>query len=209
MDKGTIETNQSTKRGWLFDLLMDIGHAEAELTHQDENIVNDYHDMKESTGTEEDVNRVVDDLSTRHEVEKLIYESRAKDLDMAFDVIEGSNRHWFCDVKHAAARFVLGAETYHASGFDPRLEETLVLKGRILALVCSKAFNMEVMDCMRCLNDALNAKMGFDQKDLMIATIAPDSGVMVSREAPEQLELPFDDRLETDPKLVPKNLHKL
>lgn len=195
-----MEVNQSTKRGWLFDLLMDIGHAEAELTHQDENIANDYHDMKESTGTEEDINRVVDDLSTRHEVEKLIYESRAKDLDMAFDVIEGSNRHWFCDVKHAAARFVMGAETYHASGFDPRLEETLVLKGRILALVCSKAFNMEVMDCMRCLNDALNAKMGFDQKDLMIATIAPDSGVMVSREAPEQLELPFD---------VPKNRPKL
>lgn len=203
-----MEVNQSTKRGWLFDLLMDIGHAEAELTHQDENIANDYHDMQENTGDEEDVNRIVDDLSTRHEVEKLIYESRAKDLDMAFDVIEGSNRHWFCDVKHAAARFVMGAETYHASGFDPRLEETLVLKGRILALVCSKAFNMEVMDCMRCLNDALNAKMGFDQKDLMIATIASDSDVMVSK-APEQLELPFDDRLETDPKLVPKNLHKL
>lgn len=203
-----MEANQSTKRGWLFDLLMDIGHAEAELTHQDENIANDYHDMQENTGDEEDVNRIVDDLSTRHEVEKLIYESRAKDLDTAFEVIEGANRHWLCDVKHAAARFVMGAETYHASGFDPRLEETLVLKGRILALVCSRAFNMEVMDCMRCLNDALNAKMGFDQKDLMIATIASDSDVMVSK-APEQLELPFDDRLETDPKLVPKNLHKL
>lgn len=191
MDKGTIETNQSTKRGWLFDLLMDIGHAEAELTHQDENIGNDYHDMNESAGTEEEVNRIVDDLSTRHEVEKLIYESRAKDLDTAFEIIEGANRHWLCDVKHAAVRFVIGAEVYHASGFDPRLEETLVLKGRILALVCSKAFNMEVMDCMRCLNDALNAKMGFDQKELLITTIPTGSGVTTSKSL-EQLELPFD-----------------
>lgn len=169
-----IELNKSTKRGWLFDLLMDIGHAEAELTHQDENIGNDNHDMQEMGGNEKEVERLVDDLSTRHEVEELIYESRAKDLDFVFDTIENTDRHWLCDVKHAAARFVMGAETYHASGFDPRLEETLVLKGRILAIVCSKAFNMNVMDCMRCLNDALNAKLGFDQKDILIEPVVPE-----------------------------------
>lgn len=169
-----IEVNQSTKRGWLFDLLMDIGHAEAELTHQDESIGNDNHDMQEMAENEKEVERLVDDLSTRHEVEELIYESRAKDLDFVFDIIENTDRHWLCDVKHAAARFVMGAETYHASGFNPRLEETLVLKGRILAIVCSKAFNMNVMDCMRCLNDALNAKLGFDQKDILIEPVAPE-----------------------------------
>lgn len=169
-----IELNKSTKRGWLFDLLMDIGHAEAEMTHQDENIGNDNHDMQEMSGNEKEVERLIDDLSTRHEVEELIYESRAKDLDFVFDIIENTDRHWLCDVKHAAARFVMGAETYHASGFNPRLEETLVLKGRILAIVCSKAFNMNVMDCMRCLNDALNAKLGFDQKDILIGPVTPE-----------------------------------
>lgn len=169
-----VELNKSTKRGWLFDLLMDIGHAEAELTHQDENIGNDNHDMQEVAGDQKEVERLVDDLSTRHEVEELIYESRTKDLDFVFDTIENTDRHWLCDVKHAAARFVIGAEVYHASGFNPQLEETLVLKGRILALVCSKAFNMNVMDCMRCLNDALNAKLGFDQKDILIDPIVPE-----------------------------------
>lgn len=165
-----IEANQQTKRGWLFDLLMDIGHAEAELTHQDENICNNDHDMNEMGGDVNEVERLVDDLATRHEVEKLIYQSRAEDLDFAFESIEGSDRHWFCDVKHAAARFVIGAETYHASGFDPQLERTMILKGRILAIVCSKAFNMDVMDCMRCLNDALNAKLGFDQGESEVAS---------------------------------------
>lgn len=167
------QNNEATKRGWIFDLLMDIGHAEAKLTHQDENVCNDYHDMKENSGDVKEVERLVDDLSARHEVLELTYQSRAKDLDFLFDCIPSSDRHWLCDVKHDAARFVMGAETYHASGFNPALEETLVLKGRILALTCSKAFNMDVMDCLRCLNDALNAKMGFDQKDVIIAKAKP------------------------------------
>ena len=129
--------------------------------------------MEENSGDVKEVERLVDDLSARHEVLELTYQSRAKDLDFLFDCIPNSDRHWLCDVKHDAARFVMGAETYHASGFNPALEETLVLKGRILALTCSKAFNMDVMDCLRCLNDALNAKMGFDQKETIVSEIQP------------------------------------
>lgn len=197
-----MEENEATKRGWIFDLLMDIGHAEAKLTHQDENICNDYHDMKENAGDEKEVERLIDDLSARHEVEELVYKSRAADLDFLFDVIPNSNRHWLCDVKHDAARFVIGAETYHASGFDPRLEETLVMKGRILALTCSKAFGFEVMDCLRCLNDALNAKLDFDQRPLRYEVL--------KEEKPEENPAGgYIERLETNPKEVPKNLHKL
>lgn len=196
-----IEVNKSTKRGWLFDLLMDIGHAEAQLTHQDENIVNNHHDMGENSGDQEQIETLIDDLSTRHEVEELVYQSRAKDLDTAFNIIEGADRHWFCDVKHAAARFVIGAEVYHASGFDPRLEETLVLKGRILALVCSKAFNMNVVDCMRCLNDALNAKLGFDQQDGdMTAIKIEEPKTTDTTEDPALSDIDFDEAIGGGPK---------
>lgn len=184
-----IEVNQSTKRGWIFDELMKIGHLEAKLTHQDENICNLYHDMDENSGDKEEIERLVEDLSARHEVERLTYGNRAMSLDHLFSSVPNSNRHWFCDVKHDAAAFVLAAETYHASGFDPDLERSLVYCGKTLAISCSKAFNMEVMDCLRCVNDALNAQLGFDQNEIAteVIAVAPEP---TSEPGPEQPQKP-------------------
>ena len=181
--------NNKNKRGWFFDQLMMIGHAEAALCHGDENICNDYHDIQENDGELDTINRLGDDLAARTEIMKIDYENRVDMLNQLFDEMPGSNRHYYCDVKHRCADFVIAAEVYHARGFTPEAERVLVRCGRSLAMTCSMAFGFEVMDCLRCLSEAANVAVG-DEPTVVPQDNMGDQTLM----EPEQPQLSYNGR---------------
>ena len=166
-----------TKRGWIFDEILKVGQLEAAMEHNDEEICNLYHEMNDNGGDLKEVERITDELSKNHELIALDYENRVNCLNDIFDAVEGSNRHYYCQVKHRATVIVKAAENYHARKCRPEAEDSLVKAGKSLALTCSLAFGFEPMDCLRCLSDSLSTKIGeFDD----VATI------MTLDESPEK-----------------------
>lgn len=152
--------NEISKRGWLLDQLMLIGHYEAELTHDDEQIVNIHHDLENSSGDLQEVGRLTDELNFRENLTNLHYEGRAKaeeDVFNAFPGLDIDKKKW-CDCKHSCAIYILACETYHARDLDPVAKENMIIAGKALTMLVSRTFGFEPMDCMRCLNDAMVTK---------------------------------------------------
>ena len=149
---------EEKKRGWIFDQLMLVGQIEAGLCHNDEEICNLYSDMDNFAEDPDKIQSIANELNANGEIIKSDYLARVDALNQVFDAVEGSDRHYYCQVKHRATAFVLAAENYHARGCDAGAERNLVAAGKSLAETCSLAFGFEPMQCLRCLDEALKSK---------------------------------------------------
>lgn len=158
MNQEETSTPSNKKRGWIFDQLMLVGQIEAGMCHNDEEICNLYSDMDASAEEPEKIQGIADKLNANIELLKNDYLDRVNALNQVFDAVEGSDRHYYCQVKHRSTRFVLAAENYHARGCTPEAEANLVEAGKALALTCSLAFGFEPMACLRCLDEAIKGK---------------------------------------------------
>lgn len=152
--------NQTVNRGWLLDQIMLIGHYEASLTHDDEQFCNIDNEMEENSGELSVIEKIGDELHFRTELARMHYQARVEAESDIFTAYPDVDRKKWCDVKHAAAEFTLAAEIYHARNFDAMAHKNLVLAGKALAYLISHTFGFEPMNCLRCFNDALAAKMG-------------------------------------------------
>lgn len=149
------QSQEVKKRGYLFDAILEIGQIEAGMEHGDEQVGNLWHDMEQNSGDPEKLQRMADELQTNRELMAIDYEDRVGLQNFVFDNIPDSNKHYWCRVKHAAFCFAKAAENYHASRLDPQMEQHLVRACKRLALACSLAFGMDMMDCLRCVSDSL------------------------------------------------------
>ena len=146
---------QDQKRGWIFDELMKIGQLEAAMGHTDENVCNIYSDMEQYGDDIEFITKKGDELASNNEIMQLDYDNRVECLNAVFDAVDGSDRHYYCAIKHRSTAFVIAAENWHARHGDPQAEQSLIKAGKSLALTCSLAFGFEPMSCLRCLDEAL------------------------------------------------------
>lgn len=157
LDEPNEEVVTPQKRGWIFDEIVKVGQLEAAMGHNDEQICNLYSDM-DNLEKPEDAQKIADELNTNYEITRLDYGNRVDSLNGVFDAVPGSDRHYYCQVKHRATAYVIAGENFHARGCTPEAERSLVLAGKSLALTCSLAFGFEPMECLRCLDEALRSK---------------------------------------------------
>lgn len=148
----------NAKRGWLLDQIMLIGHYEAALTHDDEQICNIYNDLKANSGSLEEVEKLTDELNFRKNLSKIHYESRAIAEQDIFESFRDIDKKKWCDIKHAAATYTLAGEIYHARNYSPSAETNLVQAAKALSYLISYTFGFEPMECLRCFNDAMMAE---------------------------------------------------
>lgn len=158
MSKKESVTPSDEKRGWIFDQLMIVGQLEAAMCHNDEEVCNIYSDMDTFADDPDQIQKLADKLNANIELIKNDYLNRVDTLNQVFNAVKGSDRHYYCQVKHRSALFVMAAENYHARGADPEAEKTLVEAGKSLAMTCSLAFGFEPLQCLRCLDEALKGK---------------------------------------------------
>lgn len=142
------------KRGWIFDQIVLVGQLEAAMGHNDEQICNLYSDM-EGAEKPEELESIANQLNANYEIVRNDYRARVSALNYIFDSVPGSNRHYFCQLKHRAFAYVVAGENFHATNCSPESEQILVAAGKSLALTCSLAFGFEPMQCLRCLDEAL------------------------------------------------------
>lgn len=154
------EEEQAKKRGWIFDQLMIVGQLEAGMNHNDEEICNITTEMEDHPDDLDFLNDKAEEINANVEIIEMDYENRVDTLNQIFDAVPGSNRHYYCQVKHRAAAFVQAAENYHARGCNEDAEQTMVRLGKTLALTCSLAFGFEPFQCLRCLDEAIKKTMG-------------------------------------------------
>lgn len=145
------------KRGWIFDEIIKVGQLEAAMGHNDEQICNLHQELEENDDTER-VAKIADELNTNYEITRLDYGNRVDSLNGIFDAVPGSDRHYYCQVKHRAMAYCIAGENFHARGCTPEAEQSLIQAGKSLALTCSLAFGFEPMECLRCLDEALRSK---------------------------------------------------
>lgn len=162
------------KRGWLLDQIMMIGHYEAELTHDDEQICNIDSDMKANSGSLEEIERLTDELAFREQLMGMHYQARVSAEQDIFNAFPDIDRKKWCDIKHAAASYVLAAEVYHARDSHPSARANLIAAGQCLSFLISYTFGFEPMECLRCFNDAMNATTSFDNP-VNIMTLPPNN----------------------------------
>lgn len=153
------EEEQAKKRGWIFDQLMIVGQLEAGMNHNDEEICNITTEMEDHPDDLDFLNDKAEEINANVEIIEMDYENRVDTLNQIFDAVPGSNRHYYCQVKHRAAAFVQAAENYHARGCNEDAEQTMVRLGKTLALTCSLAFGFEPFQCLRCLDEAIKKTM--------------------------------------------------
>lgn len=147
------------KRGWVFDQLMIVGQLEAGMNHNDEEVCNISTEMEDHPDDLEFLNAKAEELHFNYMITQMDYENRVDTLNQIFDAVPGSNRHYYCQVKHRATAFVQAAENYHARGCCSEAEQTLVRIGKTLAMTCSLAFGFEPFSCLRCLDEAVKKTM--------------------------------------------------
>lgn len=159
LDDGQEQEFQSfkKKRGWIFDELVKVGQLEAAMGHNDEQICNLYSDM-EGAETPEELEKIADELNVNYEIVRIDYRNRVDALNSIFDSVPGSNRHYYCQCKHRAMAYVIAGENFHARDCSPEAEKSLIAAGKSLALTCSLAFGFEPMQCLRCLDEALQSQ---------------------------------------------------
>lgn len=154
-----LDTKSSSKRGWIFDQLMIVGDLENAMGHSDEQICNIYSDMEVDAEDPKKMEEDARQLNLNYEIMLLDYENRVDTLNQIFDAVEGSDRHYYCQVKHRVAAYVKAGENFHARGCCSEAERILVKAGKSLALTCAAAFGFEPMSCLRCLDEALSAHL--------------------------------------------------
>ena len=142
-------------RGWLLDQIMLIGHYEAALTHDDEQFCNIDNDMENNSGDLTVIEKFGDELHFRTELARMHYNARVEAESDIFTAFPDIDKKKWCDLKHAAADFILAAEILHARDFNPTAQKNLVLAGKALAFLISYTFGFEPMNCLRCFNDAM------------------------------------------------------
>lgn len=152
------DSNQ--KRGWIFDQLMIVGELEAAMNHNDEEICNLHQNIADNPEDPDKIQKWADELNNNYEIIAIDYKNRVNALNQIFNAVEGSNRHYYCQLKHRAALFIMAAETYHARGGAPEAEEVLIEAGKSLALTCSVALGFEPFECLRCLDEKIADIMG-------------------------------------------------
>lgn len=157
LDVEDINVTNIPKRGWIFDELIKVGHLEAAMAHCDEEVHNIRADMENDKG---DPIALSDKLALNEDLIKMDYENRVDSLNDVFNSIKGSDRHYYCQVKHRATAFVIAGENFHARGCPASAENSLHLAAKSLALTCSAAFGFEPLECMRCLDEALKKSIG-------------------------------------------------
>ena len=145
------------KRGWIFDEIIKVGQLESAMGHNDEQICNLHHELSETEDTDR-VTKIAEELNVNYEITKLDYDNRVDCLNAIFDSIPGSDRHYYCQVKHRATAYCIAGENFHARGCSAEAENSLIKAGKSLALTCSLAFGFEPMECLRCLDEALRSK---------------------------------------------------
>lgn len=165
---------QAKKRGWIFDQLMIVGQLEAGMNHNDEEICNITTEMEDHPDDLGFLEGKANELNANVEIIELDYENRVDTLNQVFDAVPGSNRHYYCQIKHRAAAFVQAAENYHARGCSEEAEQTLVRIGKTLALTCSLAFGFEPFSCLRCLDEAIQKKGVTETHQLFEVALADD-----------------------------------
>lgn len=154
-----MTTQAEAKRGWLMDQIMEVGHYEAALTHDDEQICNIEHDNENGSGDIKEVERNAEEMNFRLGLTKLHYQSRVLAEQAIFEAYPDIDQKKWCDIKHAAADYVLAAEVFHARDFHPTAQKSLVMAGKCLSYLISYTFGFEPMDCLRCLNEALSSPL--------------------------------------------------
>lgn len=158
-----MEEKEHKKRGWIFDQLMIVGSLEAGMNHNDEEICNIYNQLSYEQD-EKKITELTDKLNVNREILEKDYLNRVDALNQIFNEIPDSDRHYYCQIKHRCATYVMAAENYHARHEDAESEKVLTEAGESLALTCSLAFGFEPMDCLRCLSDSLADKLGIEIK---------------------------------------------
>lgn len=153
-----MDKDETIKRGWYLDLVMAIGHQEAKLTHIDEDICNAYTDMDIAAEDIDVLQDIANKLNNTRENGKESYQLRAALCQDLIDAFPDAKNEQICKIKHDAATYIIVAEVYHARGFDPTGENLLKLAGELLASTLSEALGVEMVSCIRCLNDSLHAK---------------------------------------------------
>ena len=158
-----MEEKEHKKRGWIFDQLMIVGSLEAGMNHNDEEICYIY-DQLAYEEDEKTITKLTDQLNANREILDKDYFNRVDALNQVFNEIPNSDRHYYCQIKHRCATYVMAAENYHARHEDSESEKILIEAGMSLALTCSLAFGFEPMECLRCLSDSLASKLGIEVK---------------------------------------------
>lgn len=143
---------EAKRRGWIFDQILLVGQIEAAMEHIDEELCNIYTDL-ENIDDEEEIGRLVDKLSNLKKLVGELYNLRVKCMRDIFDSVPESDSHSWCLLKHTALVYAKAAENWHARKQAPEAESELVQAGKALAMVCSIAFNLDLMECLRCLDE--------------------------------------------------------
>ena len=165
------ENEEQKKRGWIFDQLMLVGSLEAGMNHNDEEICNIYNKLAYEED-EKEIEDLTNQLNANREILDKDYFNRVDALNQIFNAVPNSNRHYYCQIKHRCATYIMAAENYHARHEDKESEDILKEAGESLALTCSLAFGFEPMDCLRCLSDSLAKNEGIKLEEKKSDTIA-------------------------------------
>lgn len=145
----------SGARGHVMDTLLLVGHLEALLSHCDERISNLKHDMKEGLESAEDAAEMADELNHQVEIAQYTYQARKALMDGLFKQFPKVDEKAWCELKHIACAYVVASEIYHARDFNPEAESCMAFMAEELALVVSRAFGFDPMNCLRCLDERL------------------------------------------------------
>lgn len=148
------------KRGWLLDALVKVGQLEAALSHTDEQISYLKEQLSNTTDPEE-ITSIVDQISANVDIAKLDYENRVTIMNEMFLTLDG-DRHYYCQVKHRAAEWVVACEVYHSRGCNIGDELSMHRAAQTLALTCSLAFGFKPFSCLRCLDEAIQEQDDID-----------------------------------------------
>lgn len=179
-----------SKRFWVLDELIKIGHLEAAMSHGDEQVCNVNRDMENETEDVKHLEELAKEQDYHREGIRLDYENRVGCENDIMEFLQGNKKDW-CYLKHRAAAFVIAAENYHARDCCPTEEKSLILAAKSLALTASHCFGFEMMDCLRCLGDALQDKYGDNHNPLVstLTIVPPKEGGIVAIRAEEQIDI--------------------
>lgn len=146
------------RRGWIFDQILLVGQIEAAMEHIDEETCNIYSDL-ENIDDDTEAAQKIDKLSNLKKLVEKLYELRVKCMNDIFDSVPDSDKHSWCLLKHTALVYAKAAENWHARKQHPEAENEMVMAGKALAMVCSIAFNLDLMECLRCLDEQTSSNI--------------------------------------------------
>lgn len=145
------------KRGWVMDQLMLVGQFEAAMGHIDERITDIWVQMEGLEDTDK-LAKLSDELSALYETQRDLYNARVTAEQAIFDAFPESDRTKWCLVKHLAMAYSIASENFHARNCDANAESTLKDAAAALGRASGLALGFEPYGCLRCLDEAIQAK---------------------------------------------------